>query len=111
MSDLKTRLGQRIRRYRVENGWSQEKLAELAACHPTYIGQVERGEKNITVENAARISAALGVPLSRLFELPGESNEKSVPMQCYDLVAAQSTAAQARLFHILSEAVALLTKS
>ena len=51
MSDIAKILGQRIRNYRTSKGLSQEKLAELSGCHPTYIGQLERGEKNATVES------------------------------------------------------------
>ena len=55
MSDITKLLGQRIRNYRTEKGWSQEKLAELAGCHPTYIGQIERAEKNATIESIEKI--------------------------------------------------------
>lgn len=48
-------IGQRIRNYRVQKKLSQEELAELAGCHYTYIGQVERGEKNATIESVDRI--------------------------------------------------------
>ena len=51
MSDIAKILGQRIRNYRTAKGFSQEKLAELSGCHPTYIGQIERGEKNATIES------------------------------------------------------------
>ena len=51
MSDIAKIIGQRIRNYRTQKGLSQEKLAELAGCHPTYIGQLERGEKNATLES------------------------------------------------------------
>ena len=42
MSEIAKTVGQRIRNYRTQLGYSQEKLAELSGCHPTYIGQVER---------------------------------------------------------------------
>lgn len=45
MSEIAKSVGQRIRNYRLSLHLSQEKLAELSGCHPTYIGQLERGEK------------------------------------------------------------------
>ena len=68
MSEIAKFIGQRIRNYRTQRGLSQEKLAELSGCHPTYIGQVERGEKNATLESIEKIASALNVPLSQLFE-------------------------------------------
>jgi transcriptional regulator with XRE-family HTH domain len=51
---------------RENKGFSQEKLAELAGIHRTYIGDVERGTRNIALVNMTRIAKALGTPLSRL---------------------------------------------
>ena len=68
MDELKYRLGQRIRSYRIWEGMSQEKLAMLANCHPTYVGQLERGEKNATIISVFKLSQALKIPLSLLFE-------------------------------------------
>jgi len=45
---------------------SQEELAELAGIHRTYIGDVERGTRNISIVNMSRIAKALGKPLSQL---------------------------------------------
>ena len=53
-----------IKRIRLANGLSQEALADLAGLHRTYIGAVERGERNITLINANKIAGALGVKLS-----------------------------------------------
>lgn len=103
MSELTKQIGQRIRNYRVERGYSQEKLAELSGCHPTYIGQVERGEKNATLESVEKISSALKIPLSTLFEkLEPQNASQSIPLQCYELLMAQSKKEQEQLFHILS---------
>jgi transcriptional regulator with XRE-family HTH domain len=63
------KVGRRIRELRQKRGWSQEKLAEEAGLHRTYIGQVERGEKSIGVENLFRLAAALGVPATRLVDV------------------------------------------
>ena len=104
MSDIAKILGQRIRNYRTSKGLSQEKLAELAGCHPTYIGQVERGEKNVTVESIEKISAALKVSLSELFEKLGKSgDEASVPLECYELILTKSKAEQKQILCILTE--------
>jgi transcriptional regulator with XRE-family HTH domain len=51
---------------RENRGLSQEKLAELAGIHRTYIGDVERGTRNIALVNMTRIAKALGQSLSRL---------------------------------------------
>lgn len=47
MSAMTKLIGLRIRNYRIQSGLNQEQLAELAGCHPTYIGQNERGEKTL----------------------------------------------------------------
>lgn len=58
--------GRAVRRLRENRGLSQEKLAELAAIHRTYIGDVERGTRNIALVNMTRIAKALGTSLSRV---------------------------------------------
>lgn len=59
MKDINSRVGLNVRRQREKLGLSQEKLAELAGVHRTYIGQVERAEKNITLRNLEKIAIAL----------------------------------------------------
>lgn len=54
-------LGARVRELRLEHGWSQEKLAERCGLHWTYVGSVERGERNLSLLNILRLAAALGV--------------------------------------------------
>lgn len=59
-------LGEAIRACRLRNGWSQEELSFESGLHRTYIGAVERGEKNLTVKNLVRIAVALDVSASNL---------------------------------------------
>lgn len=53
--------GARVRLQRSEHGWSQEQLAERADFHWTYVGSVERGERNVTLATIVRLAKALGV--------------------------------------------------
>ena len=57
-----------MRHFRTEKNISQEELAELCGLHRTYIGAVERGERNITLINAEKIAMALGQPLKVFFD-------------------------------------------
>lgn len=100
MSDIAKIIGQRIRNYRTQKGLSQEKLAEFAGCHPTYIGQLERGEKNATLESVEKIASAMDVSLSELFDKLGKSGGDNIASKCYDLVASKSEAEQRQLYNI-----------
>lgn len=68
MDEVLIKLGSKIREYRNLKGLSQDQLGELCGFHFSYIGGVERGERNITIENIAKISKALDIELSKLFE-------------------------------------------
>jgi transcriptional regulator with XRE-family HTH domain len=59
--------GQKVRHFRGLKKISQEELAALCGLHRTYIGSVERGERNITLINAERIAHALEQPLALFF--------------------------------------------
>ena len=61
------RFGARVRAERERLGISQEKLAEQAGLHRTYLGGVERGDRNVGLVNIIRIARALGVPVAALF--------------------------------------------
>jgi transcriptional regulator with XRE-family HTH domain len=61
-------LGRNIYKFRKIKGISQEKLAEDCSLHRTYIGAVERGERNISIDNIEKIAIALEVDIKQLFE-------------------------------------------
>mgnify|MGYP001566681430 FL=1 len=58
----------KVRELRIKKNLSQEKLGELSNLHRTYIGMVERAEKNISLKNIQKIAKALNVRLENLFE-------------------------------------------
>lgn len=64
--ELLIKFGQKVRDERVKLGLSQESLAELANVHRTYIGMIERAEKNITLTNIEKIAKALGLTIDEL---------------------------------------------
>lgn len=64
--ELQLSLGRAIRAARADLGYSQESFAFAVGIHRTYMGAVERGERNVSLRNLVRISNALEMPLSRL---------------------------------------------
>lgn len=65
--DIQAVLGERVRKLRKERGWSQEDLAAASKLHWTYIGQVERGERNLTLQSIQSIARALKIKIAELF--------------------------------------------
>lgn len=62
------RFGRKVRMERQKKGISQEKLGDMANLHRTYIGMIERGEKNITLLNIEKISMALDLTLKQIMD-------------------------------------------
>lgn len=67
MENMKSKFGIAVRKRRIELGLSQEKLAEISKLHRTYIADVERGERNISLENIAKLIKALDLSLAEFF--------------------------------------------
>ncbi|HEY1602151.1 MAG TPA: helix-turn-helix transcriptional regulator [Pirellulales bacterium] len=65
-AQIQSEFGKALRKVRMKVGISQEALADLAGIHRTYVGDVERGERNISLINMMRLSAALEVRLSQV---------------------------------------------
>jgi transcriptional regulator with XRE-family HTH domain len=58
---LRTILAKKVRLFRNRNGLSQERLADEAGLHRTYIGSIERAERNVSIDNIEKLAKALGV--------------------------------------------------
>lgn len=67
VTDIRIQFGERLRALRLKQEISQEKLAEAADLHRTYVSSVERGERNISLENIARLAEALNVKIREFF--------------------------------------------
>jgi transcriptional regulator with XRE-family HTH domain len=65
---ISIKFGERVREIRVSKNLSQEQLAYLANVHRTYIGMVERAEKNITLVNIEKIANALNINITELLK-------------------------------------------
>jgi transcriptional regulator with XRE-family HTH domain len=68
MSDINIKFGKRVRELRLEKGLSQEQFSYNANLHRTYIGMIERAEKNISLVNIEKIAKALNINLKTLFD-------------------------------------------
>ncbi|MEN6618353.1 MAG: helix-turn-helix transcriptional regulator [Rikenellaceae bacterium] len=67
-TDYLSDFGNTVRFYRKEQNLSQEQLAEKSGFHRTYIGQIERGERNPSLINIHKFALAFGIPISQLFK-------------------------------------------
>ena len=65
-SKILSQFGEEVKKLRRAKGWSQEKLAKEAGLHRTYIGSIERRERNISLVNVERIAKALNVNIKNL---------------------------------------------
>jgi transcriptional regulator with XRE-family HTH domain len=67
-----------LRRERKKCGLSQETLADIAGLHRTYVGSVERGERNISLDNVERLARALGLELTDLLRKPPNAKRRDL---------------------------------
>lgn len=91
MAELVQRLGERIRKLRKQRGLSQEQLGELAGLHTNYIGQIERGEKNLTIETLDKVVSGLEVSLEELFRYIDPAVGEDKLSEITQLLASRST--------------------
>jgi len=68
MQQIQRELGKRIRKLRTRKGWSQEEFAAISGLHRTYVGAVERGEKNLTISTIHTLAKTLETTIAALFQ-------------------------------------------
>ncbi len=66
--DVVTRFGRRVRQLRTDAGYSQESFADACKLDRSYMGGIERGERNLALRNIEKIAKTLEIPLSELFD-------------------------------------------
>jgi transcriptional regulator with XRE-family HTH domain len=66
VADLQNTLGKRIRELRTKKGFSQESFADHCSLHRTYMGGIERGERNLTIQTVLTVARGLGMSMSEL---------------------------------------------
>ena len=69
--------GQRIRELRQSRGLSQEQLADETGFHRTYIGMVERGERNLSLSNVGQFAETFGISISELLDFKDSKKKKT----------------------------------
>jgi len=87
----RTLLAANLRRLRHGRGWSQEQLAEHCGLHRTYIGAIERGERNVSLDSLDRLAQALHIPVSALLDISADwTDGVREPAPCYRVSAERA---------------------
>jgi len=86
--NLPESVGNRIRELRKAKGWTQEQLAEAAGLHYSYIGGVERGDRNISLETLEKIINAFKVPAVEIFKFEEETDYRKAFDEHITLISA-----------------------
>lgn len=105
--NISKELGLKIRFYRKEKRMTQEQLAEICGFHPTYIGQLERGEKNASVETLYRVSQGLNISMCRLLDeniYPIDNQEETnIPLNIYHQLLSVPPGRQEQIYEIIQK--------
>jgi len=73
IEDVKRQFGESVRELRKSAGYTQEELADVAELDRSYVGSVERGERNLSIENVCRLAIAIGVSPADFFSWWGDA--------------------------------------
>ncbi|WP_158602369.1 helix-turn-helix domain-containing protein [Cohnella endophytica] len=98
-------IGARVRSIRKSKGLTQEQLAELASTSHSYIGDLERGERNVTLQSLEKVSEALGVNFFELFnygEFPEVEKKNSTIRKIIELLMDKEDADIEKAFNVLN---------
>ncbi len=113
LSSLSEIIGERIKYFRKQKNISQERLSELSELHPTYIGQLERGEKNPSMDTIYKICCGLDIPVSYILEKIDEyqlnnyshvtamPEEDNIPLKAYEIIYKEPKEKQKLLYELL----------
>lgn len=102
-------VGLRIREYRRTQHLTQEELADKAGIHPAYIGQIERGEKNLTISSLSKILDALHVSFQDFFRGISPDSDPFVAELCMEIIARQKPQKQSEILQLLRDLDSILS--
>ncbi|MNV83044.1 HTH-type transcriptional regulator PuuR [compost metagenome] len=106
--NLPESVGNRIRELRRAKGWTQEQLAEAASLHYSYIGGVERGDRNISLETLEKIIAAFGVPAVEFFRFEDKTERREALDEHMAVLSSKSADEIAAITRITREVIAAM---
>jgi len=98
-------LGRRIRTLRMFKGLSQDRLAELAGLNGKFVGEVERGNANISVANLAKLSAVLETPLPSLVLFEHEQDRNQLASELHRLIDSADERQLAVIYRIIEAVI------
>lgn len=101
MPETKIMLGKRIRTLRRINDLSQEELAEKANVSGKYVGEIERGRANITIDILGKISTGLDVEISELFDFQHEISRKEIMPKINSLLQSADDQSLQTIYRII----------
>jgi transcriptional regulator with XRE-family HTH domain len=108
MANFLEMIGAKIRLYRTAKQWTQEQLAEAIGSTGSYVGQLERGEKNVRVQTLTKIAEALEISIFALLEHDHEEflYSKQWVWDSLTLILQQSEGKQRKIYRVLREMLA-----
>lgn len=113
MSGFTTEVGKKIRQYRKAANLTQEKLGEILSIDPSYVGRIERGEANITLETVIKVAEALRISPYDLFKQSKNSKitEKNDLIEKLNILIMNLHIDDLKVvFRIIKEAITLIKK-